>query len=323
MLLFSLNGLYGQEENGSALTVTYEEVFDAPSDINKLFVALQPLYGELFVTNVNVGFGIEAQYFLKDKADFKVHYRKTYSQKTDLERDAAEKASTQSNSPKTFGYFELGGTYHFVDREEESTTRMILVPKENYRKTARYKVPEHTLVPSKVRKIYGGRLGLSAFQSSTELNQVLEDQGITLTDPSGTPIDSSISLFTNVTSASIYIGGSLTWIKNFAIKPSGEYESLVNDQIFTVFLDLLIAPSVNIEDVVLNGVTYSTDEIKTKTIGMRVGMEGKFNRDLGWAYGAEIGFRPSIEDRGFYALVKMSFPVFSTKLAHSKEAVGN
>ena len=86
LILFGWNVLYAQDEEGPAKTVTYEEVFDAPSDINKLFVGLQPLYGESFATNINVGFGLEAQYFWEDKADFRIHYRKTYSQKTDLER---------------------------------------------------------------------------------------------------------------------------------------------------------------------------------------------------------------------------------------------
>ena len=57
----------------------YEELYDEPSSINKLFVGLTPLYGELFVTNVNAGFGLDVQYYLKDKADFHGQFRKTYS----------------------------------------------------------------------------------------------------------------------------------------------------------------------------------------------------------------------------------------------------
>ncbi|MGC4021933.1 MAG: hypothetical protein QM734_08305 [Cyclobacteriaceae bacterium] len=47
--------------------VTYEELYDQPFSINKLFIGFQPMYGELFATNVNAGFGIEASYFQKDK----------------------------------------------------------------------------------------------------------------------------------------------------------------------------------------------------------------------------------------------------------------
>ena len=51
--------------------VTFEELYDEPFSINKLFVGFQPLYGELFATNVNAGFGIEAMYYYKDKFDIK------------------------------------------------------------------------------------------------------------------------------------------------------------------------------------------------------------------------------------------------------------
>src|SRR5690349_8913162 len=60
-------------------TVTFEQLYDEPYSINKLFVGFQPLYGEVFATNVNSGFGIEASYYQKDKFDIKANFRKTYS----------------------------------------------------------------------------------------------------------------------------------------------------------------------------------------------------------------------------------------------------
>src|SRR3954462_2500308 len=81
--------LFAQERKDKT-AVTYEELYDEPYSVNKLFVAFQPLYGELFVTNVNAGFGVEASYYYQDKADFKVQYRKTYSQHFfDFSRDLA------------------------------------------------------------------------------------------------------------------------------------------------------------------------------------------------------------------------------------------
>src|SRR5258705_9961912 len=59
--------------------VTFEELYDEPFSINKLFIGFQPLYGELFATNVNAGFGIEASYYHKDKFDLKASFRKPYS----------------------------------------------------------------------------------------------------------------------------------------------------------------------------------------------------------------------------------------------------
>jgi hypothetical protein len=56
--------------------------------------------------------------------------------------------------------------------------------------------------------------------------------------------------------------------------------------------------------------------------GFRMGLEGKYNRDLGWAYGIETGIRPGISGKGFYATFKISFPVYSTNLEYEREAFG-
>jgi hypothetical protein len=41
-----------------------------------------------------------------------------------------------------------------------------------------------------------------------------------------------------------------------------------------------------------------------------------------WAYGAEVGYRPSFEGRSFYAMFKISFPVFGTNLDYKVESFG-
>jgi hypothetical protein len=58
-LTFSVS-LFAQNDRKDKTAVTYEEIYDEPYSINKLFIQFQPVYGELFATNVNAGFGIEA-----------------------------------------------------------------------------------------------------------------------------------------------------------------------------------------------------------------------------------------------------------------------
>ena len=45
--------LFAQGERKDKTAVTYEELYDEPYSVNKLFVGIQPLYAEMFVTNVN------------------------------------------------------------------------------------------------------------------------------------------------------------------------------------------------------------------------------------------------------------------------------
>jgi hypothetical protein len=99
-----------------------------------------------------------------------------------------------------------------------------------------------------------------------------------------------------------------------------KYDEGLDDGIFTVFMDVIFAPSMKLDPVVYNNVSYSTAPIKLSNLGMRVGLDGKFNREIGWGYGGEIGYRPSIDGRGFFALLKISFPVFGTNLDRKVEA---
>ena len=68
--------LFAQGDRKDKTAVTYEELYDEPSSVNKLFVGLQPLYGELSSTNTNAGFRAEVVYYHKDKMDFRAHFRK-------------------------------------------------------------------------------------------------------------------------------------------------------------------------------------------------------------------------------------------------------
>ncbi len=316
--------------------VTYEELYDEPYEINKLFVQFQPIYGELFVTNVNAGFGLEVSYFLKDKMDFRVHARKTYTQQFDLSRDIAEKNSNVENIPNVYNYFELGATYHIKDFDESSKTKMFLYRKSYKGDKWAARVPLNVEIPCKVRKIYGARLGGFYFDTAIDVNRALDSQdkdvSILMNEESGQSLPATITddngqedeltVFSNMSTGGIYVGGSMTWIKNVAVDFDNKYQEGVDDLIFTAFLDLLIAPSVSVDDVIYNGLMYSADEIDTSIIGFRAGLDGKFNRTLSWGYGGEVGVRPGLKGRGFYALVKISFPIYSTNLDNSVEAFG-
>lgn len=332
-------GLFAQGERKDKTAVTYEEIYDEPYSINKLFVQFQPLYGELFATNVNAGFGMEAHYYLKEKADFKAHFRKTYSSNFfDFNREQATRSSQVDNDPEIFNYFEFGGTYHVKDFEGSSKTKMFLYKKSYAGNKWASRVPLTSVVPCKIRKIYGARLGAIIWDSSIDVNNIMEKQGFTAAefqDNEGNNLASDagddVIIFTNVSTAGIYLGGSMTWIRNIAVS-FDKFESGVDDLILTTYFDLIFSPGVNVDDIVYTQRdvvgdpvftrTYDSSPIGIKKFGFRAGVEGKFNRTLGWAYGGEIGYRPGIDGRMFYALLKISFPVFGTNLDYKVESFG-
>lgn len=343
-VLLTGTALFAQGDRKDKQPVTYEELYDEPYSINKLFVQFQPLYGELFVTNVNAGFGVEATYYHKDKLDFRAHFRKTYSRKFfDFSRDLALNNSDVDNEPGVFTFFEFGGTYHIKDFEESGKTKMFLYKNSYKGNKWAARVPLSAEVPCKVRKIYGVRLGGMFWDSSTDINRALKAQGLTNADlkdseGNGLPLEYNdgvqnrpVDVFSNISSTGFYVGGSMSWIRNVAVS-FDKYEEGVDDLILTVFADILYAPSLKLDDIVYtdndplsptNGTrTYAISPIKTKTFGFRAGIDGKFNRTLSWSYGGEIGYRPGIEGRNFYALIKISFPVYSTNLDYKVESFG-
>ncbi len=322
--------------------VTFEQIYDEPYAVNKLFIGVQPLYGELFATNVNAGFGLEALYYYRDKADFRAQFRKSYSRKFyDFSRDLALDNSELDNRAQVFNYFEFGATYHLRDFEENSKTKMILYRKSYKGNRWASRVPLSAEVPAKVRKIYGLRGGTLLWKSSTDLTRAISTQGLTnndLKDPEGNGLpltferagrERPLNVFSNIASTNVYLGGSMSWVRNVAIN-FDNYEEGVDDLMFTVFFDLIYSPSMSVDDIVYTatpaGATapetrvYSVDPIKLRSFGARAGIDGRFNRSFSWSYGGEIGYRPSIEGRSFYALLRISFPVFGSNLDDKVES---
>jgi len=343
LLAFSAS-LFAQGERKDKTAVTYEELYDEPYSVNKLFVGLIPLYADMFVTNVNAGYGAEAIYYHKDKFDVRVHFRKTYSQQFyDFARDLAVKKSDVDNHAEVYNYYEFGGTYHIKDFEESSKTKMFLYKNSYKGNKWAARVPLNAEVPCKVRKIYGARLGGVIWDSSTDLGRALEKQGLTnadLKNEEGVGLPQTIvvngrsesfDVFTNIATQGLYVGGSMTWIKNVAVN-FDKFEEGIDDLIFTVYVDALISPSIKLDDVVYvdddltsptSGThTYDVSALETKMMGFRVGMDGRFNRMFSWSYGGEIGYRPSLGGRGLYAMLKISFPVFGTNLDYKVESFG-
>jgi hypothetical protein len=302
---------------------TYEELYDAPYEINKLFVHFQPVYAELFTANLNAGLGVEVNYYWDNKANFKAHARTAYNRVTDFTRDVAEKnKGEQFFQPYRFNYFEAGGTYHLKDFEQDGETKFILYSKSSQGNKWAAKVPDYIKVPTKVRKIYGLRLGGTAYKSAFDLRRVLDDQDVVLAAVDSTFLPGNTQVFGNISAAGGYVGISYTVIRNAAIKFDKIYTPTTSDLIFNTYFDILAMPAITMENIMYNGKIYLTDNVKTNKVGFRLGMEGKFNRELGWAYGAEMGIRPGVQTRAFFANIKISFPVYSTTLNHQVEAFG-
>ncbi len=321
LIVFIASTLFAQEEERSDMTdVTFEQLYDEPFNVNKLFIGVQPFYGELFATNVNAGFGVDAHYYHKNKVDFRAHLRKTYSSRFfDMSRENALKNSSVQNVPETYNYFELGMTWHVKDFEEPGKTKLVLYKKSYAGNRWASRVPLRAEVPCKVRKIYGARFGGIVWNSTLDVSHAFDLANKTNLDFGAGAFDNSINIFSNIYAAGIYAGGSMTWIRNVAAS-FDQYDSGLDDGMLTLYADILYSPYLKIRDVKYQDINYNTGILKLNSFGFRAGLDGKFNRKLSWGYGGEFGYRPSVANMGFFAVIKIAIPLYGTNLNYSVTA---
>ncbi|MBC7921849.1 MAG: hypothetical protein H7Z75_12270, partial [Ferruginibacter sp.] len=307
--------------------IEYEAVTDDPYDLNKMWLHFYPLHGDAFMTNLNAGYGIQAQYLMKNKFNFRLQARKAYYRGSDVAFGIGQRVNDVDNKLVPFTYLEGGGAYHVIDKADAGEAKIIIYTKRYSPGKWASTVPEFVLVPAKVRKIVGVRAGGIHWKSTTNLGDALTKQKITLQSEDGTPleqyrpVDGAVReqrIYSNVTSSAIYLGGSLGRIRNVVVKPK-KYDIAVNDVIFTGYADLIYSPSIVIENVRQGGVVYSTAPVKKSPLGFRLGFEGMFNREFSWSYGAEMGVRPSIKGRSTYVSLKVGF-AFASKLEQRRQA---
>ncbi|BDD08283.1 hypothetical protein FUAX_07150 [Fulvitalea axinellae] len=308
--------------------VTYSTLYDEPSVIHKLFVKIQPIYGELFATNTTAGYGLEVEYYMKNQMHFMANARTSYASVTEGVGNAAANQNNAQSDPGQFVYAEFGATYHISDSEKEAETRMILF-RSSYKKGNKWaaKVPDKIRIPAKVRKIIGARLGGIYYNTGVDMNRTLKSQDGLKLYPEGLTsgdlfVDQNSTVYGGMRSMGGYVGASMSYIRNIAIKPDKTYGNLMDDRMIEVFADLLFMPYNKFDELLYQNVRIDTSPVKTTTIGYRAGINGKFNRTFTWSYGGEIGYRPGIAERGFYAVIKVGFPVFGTSLKDEVEAFG-
>jgi hypothetical protein len=305
--------------------VEYEMMYDEPYDLYKMWIQFTPLYADFFSTNFSAGYGLQAKYFLKEKFDFSLQYRKSYGKATDFNRSTGDKYKLSENKLGVFQYLEGGATYHFRDEATAGTAKMILTNKRYSAEKWAATVPEHILIPSKVRKVIGIRGGGYYWSSSFRVSDIIAKKNLVFTatnDPTDTL--GGNSAYSNLKSAGFYLGGSMARIRNVAVKPK-KYDPNSNDAMFTAYADIIVAPYINLDNVRMKDpdtkkeTIYDVSGVPVKKLGFRLGVEGMYNREFGWAWGIETGYRPSVQGRSFFLMGKVSLS-FGTKFDQKRGA---
>lgn len=297
--------------------IEYESQFDDPYDVNKMWLHFYPFYADAFVTNFNVGFGAQVNYLYKNKFDFHAHARTTYARFSDFAKLNGDQNTITANRLGGYRYFEGGATYHFKDEAVSGESKIVVYTNRYSDRKWASTVPEYIKIPTKVRKIIGIRAGGYYWGAATNLGEALERQNLNLVGQAGDTLGNS-RLYTNIQSAGVFLGGKIARMRNVVVKPK-KYDVVSNDMIFSAYADMLYAPLLQVEEVAIGRATYATAQVKLRRLGFRAGMEAMFNRDFAWTYGAEIGYRPSMQTRGFYASMRVGFS-FASRMQQKRQA---
>ena len=315
--------------------VNYKVTNDEPYGLNKLWLHFQPMVADVFMTNLTLGYGIQADFLLSDKIFLRGSYRGAYGNLGDLAKNSAERNGSllfnDTKLPITTSFFsytnvELGGTYHIRDDEVQGNTKITLTSKR--RSSMQYENVDYIIVTSKVRKTKGVRAGLIGYSSTFNLSEAYEKQDVRTASASTSLTNYSLDLndvdnrlYSNVAAYGLYVGGSYSVIRNVSIK-ADRYGDLANNIFFDAYFDISVAPYLRITDpeAQLLGTTdmvkVDASNLKVNYVGWRAGFDIKYNQDRYWAFGGEMGMRPGIRGRAFYVCAKIGLPVLAFQFAN-------
>lgn len=350
MLLISYPGFCQLESAFPSQAVSYKVLQDDPTDLNNLWIHVQPVTIDVSQMNAAVGSGLELTYQVIPKLELKCGFRGNLINAFDLQRNAAmQKANITTQESKReegqmvitnpfarFSHFETGGFYSFLEKTKEGSSKVVLNAQEVPDKTNFADVIE---VNAKTRQILGARLGFQTTRSTVSVQTALENQDVTIRGDKGTQISSagtqsatgfktnnnSNSLYTTFSSTGFYLGAGFQRIKNLSLKT--DQQGLVNNNsILTVYADLIINPWTNLADIQAQQVarngseTFDMGGLNVHKVGGRAGFEIRYNQASFVSFGAEIGYRPAIQGQGFYGLFKLGIPTFSFRKGSQKLA---
>lgn len=338
------------EEAIPSSSVNYKVLYDDPKDLNQLWIHVQPVTVDAGQMNSMIGSGLELNYMPIPRLDFRLGLRGNFFDNMDLQRAAAirnagittqeskreEGRMVLTNSFSRFYNAEIGASYTFKDVERKSTAKVILLESA---------VPGHTAMPEvieidcKARHVWAARLGMQYNTSTVSLERAVDQQDVSIKGDKGTLISkggtSTVNgfktsgnrneLFSSFMAAGVQAGASFQVIKNMSLKT--EKQGVIsNNSILTVYADVLFSPITQLDNIsarkVGSGATevFDTNPIKINSLGGRVGVDMRFNQNAFLSYGAEVGYRPSIQGQGMYLVAKLGIPVFSFGSSQPKVA---
>jgi len=301
------------QEDPFAYTIERNE----PDTRKNLHFMFTPFYFDLYVPNINLGYGLSADYIYNNRFMVYTHYDKSYFDLTRHTSIANNDVGEAAGGYQNFSNLEFGGEYYFFSKVVNTKENMVY-------KTITYGRPTggfsfYRVIPAKMQKMFGVRAGYQTYTSVVG-GETVDFSGYAINDPTKTPFDLAGYGGTEYSSIMhvqvLSVGLSLTKIHDLEMTYKN-YGPSINLSRTDFYVDMLYATSINYGDVnwnISNGNTPNVEELivnqnsPKNNIGFRIGGTINTLNTAGFGCNVETGIRPGTDSKnGFYFLAKFNF----------------
>lgn len=283
-------GTYAMAQN-----VNYRILTDDPENVKAFSLSLEPLYGDLYFTDIHFGYSIRADLLLLKRMEVRADFRRAYFDMTGNETNTSE--YHPKNGTKLAIHGEAGVSLFFVDKLKKTQAKLVLSSSSD----GSYTYTKYIMIPATKRKMFGVRGGIYNNRVAYEMNGT--DSFFVMKDNNGTEtpaVDNTVTMFN---STSLY--GGLHWKSIVDVVASTDYGTRKVGKMVDFYIDFLFAPVVNFGDI--KSPTDAEYSLKAnsdyvKRMGWRAGWVYRHPNKVGMCYKFEFGARP-----GFRSMEKMTF----------------
>jgi hypothetical protein len=272
-------------------TVHYKTLMDDPYAIKKLHVHLDPFYCDLWGTNIHMGWGARANFYVGRLGALHFEMRRAYLDM--MQEDAKSDLLVPKRGFKPYFYMEPSLDLNFSDKTRDRSLKVTLSSSSYSSGGYTYTSERYIMVDGSQRKVYSLHGGLSFSHSAFDMskgNVTLEDGS---TEANFTAISATDTLTGGhgmMSTMVVAAGLSGKTITNLII--STDWGNRGNSMLSHWYLDFLFAPVVSFEDMKMGSAEYKVECANKKRIGWRFGWEFHKPNKTFMSYKMEFGSRP-------------------------------
>lgn len=293
-----------------AQNVRYKIKRDNPEDVKNLIIHLDPLFADVYFTDLAMGFAARADWMMNRVLDVSMEWRRPYFdmnwmdvQEFKLPSEAGQGMTNKPYMPKNgfsqYTYLEPTVRLHFRDKIKESTHRLVLSQSSYTSGNTRTTNTQFINVPGKSRKIASLQGAVcwmdmpvlyDGFLNGNAADFQLEPKN------GGDAITAQADFGGTMMRTMTFIGGlSFQRIDNLKAL-TDKYGVKYSTGWTNFYFDVMYAPIVNFADVVDDqGNEYDVTNSKVNRLGWRVGYALKNTKGTALSMKINMGNRPGFE----------------------------